>query len=763
MKKRPKGSLLYLGIILLVLFVGMAVPLSVQGGTTTRVSVASDGTQANAGSSDPSISADGRYIAFASSASNLVSEDTNNASDVFVHDRVTGQTTRVSVSSDGTQGNDDSGSASISADGRYVVFASSASNLVSGDNNVGDVFVHDRVTGQTTLVSVASDGTQGDNASWSPSISVDGRYVAFQSRASNLVSEDTNGGYGDIFVHDRVTGQTTLVSVASDGTQGNSEPQSPSISADGRYVAFACSSNLVPNDTNGGFDIFVHDRVTGQTTRVSVASDGTQGNAGGPMSGSGLMPSISADGRYVAFESDATNLVPGETNGYRDIFVHDRMTGLTTRVSVASDGTQANERSYHPSISADGRYVAFYSSASNLGNGAWGTFVHDQVTGQTTMVSVASDGTPGYGGYPSISADGRYVAFYSQATNLVSGDTNGALDVFVHDRQGGSVGPFLDLPISLADPYTGLTGNKSGTTGNKVNSWFDHQYPTYNKDNKDNKDGKIRLYDQINPLEGAALGSCSNGYNCYDGHNGIDFQHDYSKPNEPVLAAASGTVVEICDNYSAFPRCSRGYDYGNYVVINHTGVSDNRYATMYAHLRSVDQAISLNPVVLSGQQIGIMGNTGTERIHLHFSVFYDENNDREWAFSEVVDPFGWEGSDEDPWVTANGPTSRWLWKYPRLKQAVIGTQGGTISTPEGKVTVTIPPENLTEPVTVELSRLSSIKRIASNFRSLGRSIWLRVLDWLSPGNTIKTFSEGLVNFPQPITITFKYPENLSPI
>ena len=410
-------------------------------GTTTRVSVASDGTQGNDFSVEPSISASGRYVAFNSLASNLVSGDTNGVVDVFVHDRKTGQTTRVSVASDGTQGNELSDAPSISDDGRYVAFFSNASNLVSGDTNeTGDVFVHDRKTGQTTLVSVASDGTQGNGGSGHAAISPNGRYVAFQSEASNLVSGDTNNTI-DVFVHDRKTGQTTLVSVGSNGTQGNDLSLHPSISADGRYVAFdSLATNLAEGgDTNSTSDVFVHDLKTGQTTLVSVASDGTQG------SGYSFVPSISASGRYVAFDSFATNLVSGDTNFAPDIFVHDLKTGQTTRVSVASDGTQGNSDSGGRSISATGRYVAFHSFATNLvsddTNFTGDTFVHDRKTGQTTRVSVASDGTQGndFSGDPSISATGHFVAFTSFATNLVSGDTNGTGDIFVHDRQGGGI------------------------------------------------------------------------------------------------------------------------------------------------------------------------------------------------------------------------------------------------------------------------------------------------------------------------------------
>jgi murein DD-endopeptidase MepM/ murein hydrolase activator NlpD len=377
--------------------------------------------------------------------------------------QIIGTTVRISVASDGSQGNGDSWGPSISTDGRYVVFNSTSTNLISGDTNgYQDVFVHDRHTGQTTRVSVASDGTEGNNTSFWSTLSANGRDVAFISFASNLVSDDTNG-YADVFVHDRQTGQTTRVSISSDGTQGNNDPYNPSLSADGRYVAFETSaSNLIPGDTNGVRDIFIHDRQTGQTTRVSVASDGTQGNGGSNY------PFLSADGRYVAFQSFASNLVSGDTNGVQDIFVHDRQTGQTTRVSVASNGIQGNNESIGSSLSADGRYVAFQSSASNLvsgdTNGVQDIFIHDRQTGQTTRVSVASEGTQGnnVSGDGFFSADGRYVAFVSLASNLVSGDDNGLYDIFVHDREGvpefiisGSVrnasgGPIANVTVTAA-------------------------------------------------------------------------------------------------------------------------------------------------------------------------------------------------------------------------------------------------------------------------------------------------------------------------
>src|SRR5437762_2422917 len=296
--------------------------------TTERVSVASGGTEANGASLSSALSADGRFVAFDSSATDLVAADTNGVSDVFVHDRQTGTTERVSVASDGAQGNGSSGLVTfafppaLSADGRFVAFVSAATNLVASDTNgATDVFVHDRQTGTTERVSVASDGGESNDARGEAALSAAGRFVALHSAQTNLVAGDPNGTI-DVFVHDRQTGMTERVSVGSDGTQGNNASCYAALSADGRFVAFdSDATDLVAGDSNGATDVFVHDRQTGTTERVSVASGGgTQGN--GNSGGFFAFPARSTDGRFVAIQRDATNLVAGDTNGATDVFEH---------------------------------------------------------------------------------------------------------------------------------------------------------------------------------------------------------------------------------------------------------------------------------------------------------------------------------------------------------------------------------------------------------------------------------------------------------
>src|SRR5215211_1684347 len=293
-------------------------------------------------------------------------------------------------------------------------------------------------SGTTERISIDGAGNQGDSASFAPAISTDGRDVAFISAASNLVPGDT--GHRDVFVHDREAGITERVSVDSAGNEGNAvelESLAVAISGDGRYVAFrSYRSDLVPGDTNGSpccsADIFVHDRQSGTTERVSVDSAGNQADPDGLGGGAdNAYPSISADGRYVAFLSSASNLASGDTNGTYDAFVHDRQAGTTERVSVDGGGNEGNGASgLTTAISGGGRYVAFGSQASNLvggdTNGTTDSFVRDRQAGTTERVSVDSAGNEGDGRSlaSAISADGRFVAFGSYASNLVPGDTN---------------------------------------------------------------------------------------------------------------------------------------------------------------------------------------------------------------------------------------------------------------------------------------------------------------------------------------------------
>jgi Tol biopolymer transport system component len=404
--------------------------------------------QASGASDTPAMSADGRYIAFTSSAANLVPGDTNGGPDVFIRDLTAGTTVRVSVAGDGTQTAGASDSPTISADGRYVAFRSDGSNLVPGDTNgVGDVFVRDLTAGTTTRVSVATDGSQANGLSDQPAISGDGRWVAYRSAATTLV-HDTNGR-NDIFLTDRQAMATIRISVSSAGAQGAGNSSTPSISNDGHFVAFASGSfNLLYSGTNGLQHIFVYDRVAAATNLVSVATSGAQGN------GASSKPRIDGDGNLIVFQSDATNLVPGDTNGAGDVFLRDIGAATTTRVSVGPGGVQAGSASDNPTISVSGRTIAFQSNATNLvpgdTNGVGDVFAYDRQLARLTRVDVANDGSQANNAAmkPALGDDGRYVSFRSTASNLVTGDSNNTYDVFWRDQ--GSL-PSPDLAVSVHD------------------------------------------------------------------------------------------------------------------------------------------------------------------------------------------------------------------------------------------------------------------------------------------------------------------------
>lgn len=397
-----------------------------------RISIGENGIEAVSTSNTPAVSADGRFVAFTSFANNLVIGDTSPA-DVFLRDRLTGTTTRISVTTSGEQANKSSGFAAISANGRWVAFQSEATNLAPNDtNSETDVFLHDTATGNIHLISADANGVPGSSASGGVAISADGRFAAFTSFADNLVVGDTNS-VPDVFVRDLENGTTQRVSVDSFGVQGNARSDSPAISGDGRFIAFnSFATNLSSPPTSGAFHVFVHDRISQITELITVPAFGPEAD------GWSFRPQISDDGRFVVFRSGATNLVAGDTNGVTDIFVRDRIDGTTDRVSIGDSGEEGDQAAGLGDISLDGRYVAFASNATNLvandTNNALDVFLRDRFSATTERVSVTDLGEEGdgsSGGLPVIAADGRVIVFASSASNLVPGDTNSVEDVLL--------------------------------------------------------------------------------------------------------------------------------------------------------------------------------------------------------------------------------------------------------------------------------------------------------------------------------------------
>jgi len=515
------------------------------------ISQASNGTRANADSGSPAISADGRYVVFSSLASNLVPNDTNGHTDIFIRDRVNATTARVSVphppeqTSLGAEANGTSFAPAISADGHFVAYTSSATNLVANDtNNLLDIFLTEldlsgttpapiattRVSvalnladqpadifsattiGNSTLtmtpdehkdrlaVIVAGSGqgqvrkivlndattltvdpawtitpdsssvfrviSQSDGESNLPFLSNDARTVAFQSAATNLVANDTNSSQ-DIFVHDRITGQTSRVSVRSDGGEQTGASSAPYLSADGLLVVFQSAAQLAEQDTDYIRDVYLHDRDTATTVRLSLASGATPGNSTSSVS------SLSANGRFALFVSSSNNLVTDDTNSADDLFLRDRDTAETSRVSLANDGSEANASSdFAADISGAGRLVVFSSSATNLVSGDTNEqadiFLRDRQAATTTRISLALGGTqPNAAASDSvISADGSVIAFSSAASNFVLNDTNNARDIFAV-ATGRTDAPLIVFPgppaARLGQPYAATPRAVGGT------------------------------------------------------------------------------------------------------------------------------------------------------------------------------------------------------------------------------------------------------------------------------------------------------------
>lgn len=433
------------GVVAVLLTMAPAQAWAVFGLRTVRVS----GTALSASNADSfwgSASSDVRYVAFQSAATNLAAGG-GTGTDVFVRDTRSTAIRCVSTAPNGAVPNGASAAPSISGNGQLVAFASNASNLVAGDTNgTWDVFCRSVSGTSAVAVGVSSLGVLGNGDSSEPALSANGRRVAFVSSASNLVEGDS-AGYDDIFVRDMVTGTTVRVSLGLSGAEANGNSSAPAISADGRKVAFASrASNLVAGDTNGASDIFVVDVNTLALARVSVRGSATQANLGS------YAPSISGDGRKVAFESLATNLVSGDRNDVRDVFVRGLVDRMTVRASVSSSGKQGNAESREPSLSYYGSAVAFSSTASNLvsrdKNARADVFVGVLGTRRTTRISMAPSAQANAScGGAVLSSDGRRAVYQSTASNLVTKDGNGRSDVFmaawgrrVYDRvQAGSV------------------------------------------------------------------------------------------------------------------------------------------------------------------------------------------------------------------------------------------------------------------------------------------------------------------------------------
>ena len=412
------------------------------GQTTERVSVSTSGQEANGQSGAPKISADGRYVCFASSATNLVAGDTNGVTDVFVRDRLVGTTTRVSVDSFGNQGNGECGAQALSSDGRFIAFYSAATNLVTNDNNGSiDVFVHDLLTGSTQVVSLTTSGSlfpsnQAPNAG-SVSISATGRYVTFCVPL---------GGFSTVlFRRDTQLATTAQVGVGGDRT---------SVSADGNFVAMQAAGVL------NGLTILLLDAQQSQTP-LQIAFPNPQYEVA-------RYPVISTDGRFTVYESTGS-LVPGDTNGASDIFLYDRTFSSTTRVSIQTGGGQSNGASEEPSLSDSGRFIVFSSQATNLDpqdtNTIGDVYLHDHATQATRLVSIGVGGAPanGWSLRTDVSDDGRFVAFDSNATNLVGGDTNSVQDIFVRDLGFAPPSAYCTAKVNSqgCTPAIGWTGTPS--------------------------------------------------------------------------------------------------------------------------------------------------------------------------------------------------------------------------------------------------------------------------------------------------------------
>ena len=408
------------------------------------------------------ISSDGRFVAFASPANNLVPDDTNNAIDVFVKDTWTGAITRVSTTSAGTQGSIFSVQAAISGDGRLAAFIN-GNNFDPADTGFNDVYVKDLTTGATvwaTNMAGFSGGGDSDLA-----FSDNGRSIAFTT-AKTLLPPGVDNFTSDVFVADLQTGTFVRASSTSTGAIANGDSSEASISGDGRFIAFtSTATNLATNDANGAaFDVYVKDLATGAVQLVSADAAGQGGN------GQSFEPDISANGRYVAFYSNSSNLVANDTNGGADIFRRDLLTGEVLRVNTLADGSQVQfpgslTTNSDVSISGDGHFVAFWGVGVVPGVNFFHVFVKDMQTNAVAAVPIGLDGLVNSDAsiVPRISTDGRYIAFSTGATNLVTNDASPFYDVYIKPNPLIGAAEPISVSISDATVTEGDNGDTSAT------------------------------------------------------------------------------------------------------------------------------------------------------------------------------------------------------------------------------------------------------------------------------------------------------------
>lgn len=764
-----------------------------EAGEVTLLSAAPSGAAGDGWTEGSSLSADGAVIAFYSWAGNLAPGDANGVRDLYVRDMLAGSTERVSVASDGSQANDRSGSAdarpALSADGRYVAYFSAASNLVAGDRNgLDDIFLYDRRRGRTLRLSTAAGGGDPNGPSRHPALSADGRIVVFQSQATNLIAAAGPAlpGVDQIYALDRESGAVELVSrsgARDSGAPGNGPSAAPVLSADGRFVAFvSAADNLVPGDGNQAADTFVHDRRTGLTERVSLSS------AGVPANRDSSEPAISADGRYVAFTSAASNLVSGDANHAADVFLHDRRTRHTIRLVDGADGPQGA-----PALAADASLIAFAADAANLvagdANQAGDVFLYRHAPPPTYMLAglvIDAAGRP----LPDVRVTAGRLSAVTDAAGLYSLPNllEGAYTLsavksgysFTGPQRVVNVGPgelpaqnfnaveddspphpFLDLPFAYGgteDVFLRILRDVG--EGGRIVSWFDHDAPTTARN------GRVTLWN------GRSLARIP--YNeelgcfeqrCYDGHNGTDFPYRDLNRTTPIrqsaidVYAAAGGVVSYVES-----GCEEGDEhcgadgYGNHVVVSHR----NGYFTLYGHLASV--AASPGDEVSTGAVLGVMGNSGRSRgIHLHFGVHRDNGNGLwdGWDVDLAVDPFGWNGVAPDPWVAAGGPVSHWLWQHTPVRNAAfLGSQGAALTSAAGDVQVTAPAAAFTGQVRLELAADAAPAEPEPPLRLVGHPFRLHMVEWLAGGAQLQAaLALGDINavaLSQPLELTVSF-------